>query len=93
VFGRVQPTAELFAGIRDLINARLGVRDYRTKTAALMLVAQASGTLDGEDFVQSLFELLRENWLRALAAAKPRGRTSAGTPLNSRSQTATLVLR
>jgi hypothetical protein len=63
------PTADLFAGIGELINARLGVSDYGTKTAALRLVAEASGTVDGEDFIQSLFELLRENWLRALPTA------------------------
>ena len=64
------PTVDLSAGIGDLINARLGVRNYRTKTAALMLVAEASGTFDGEDFVQSLFELLHQNWLRTLPTAK-----------------------
>jgi hypothetical protein len=63
-------TIDLFAGVGDLINTHLGVMDYRTKTAALMLVAQASGTLDGEDLVQALFELLRQNWLRALPTAK-----------------------
>lgn len=64
------PTIDLFAGVGNLINARLGVRDYRTKTAALMLVSQASCTLDCDDFVQSLFQLVRQNWLRALPAAK-----------------------
>jgi hypothetical protein len=49
---------------------RISDRHNRTKTAALKLVAQASGTVNGEAFVESLFELLRENWLRALPAAK-----------------------
>lgn len=62
-------TIDLFTGIHDLINARFGVPDYRTKTS-LRLVARASGTIDGEAFVQSLFELLRENWLRALPNAR-----------------------
>jgi hypothetical protein len=64
------PTPDLFAGIDGLINARLGVQNYRTKTAVLKLAAQTAGTFDGEDFVHSLFELLRENWLRVLPTTK-----------------------
>lgn len=66
----VQPsTIDLFTGIHDLINAHFGVSDYRTKTS-LRLVAQASGAIDGKAFVQSLFDLLRENWLHALPNAR-----------------------
>lgn len=63
-------TTDLFAGVDAIINARLGVVNYRTKTATKTLVARAPGSLDGEGLVEELFEMLRANWHRALPSAK-----------------------
>lgn len=61
---------DLFAGVDAIINARLGVVNYRTKTATKALVARPPSTLDGEGLVEALFETLRANWHRALPSAK-----------------------
>ena len=52
---------DLFDGMNILIKNHLGVtEDYRTRTAALELAA-SGGTIDGEYFVNALFERLRQN--------------------------------
>jgi hypothetical protein len=64
------PAPDLFAGIDDLIKNRLGVtKHYRTITAAREL-ADKTSTINGEEFVNALFDGLRNYWLRAPPAAK-----------------------
>jgi hypothetical protein len=59
-------TADLFEGIHDLINARLGVTKFQTLTAALELAARNPFVLDGEEFVHALFDQLDKNWTSVL---------------------------
>ncbi len=59
--------AGLFAGVDEVINACLGVTNYRTKTAAKTLVTRSS-PIDGGELAEVLFEVLRRNWLGVLPA-------------------------
>jgi hypothetical protein len=59
-------TTDLFAGVNKVIDARLGVKDFRTRTAALELTAKKPLAFDGQDLVQVLFERLDTNWTSML---------------------------
>jgi hypothetical protein len=68
--------AGLFAGVDDLINAQFGLTErYRTKTANRSLLTCGRDDFDGVNFVESLFALLQQNWLRATSHL-PAGRRS-----------------
>lgn len=60
----------MFEGIDDVISDHLGVADYKTRTAAKMLVSRTA-VINGTEFVNAFFESLKRNWLRALPDAKP----------------------
>jgi len=61
-----RPAGGLFAGVEDVFNTRLGVRDYRARAAAKILVGRSSEPIDGQALVEILFKTLRDNWRRAL---------------------------
>src|SRR5437899_916001 len=62
----------LLDGFQEIIDAHLGVKNFRTRTAALQLAARKPLVLDGEEFVPALFERLDANWSAILpGVAKP----------------------
>jgi hypothetical protein len=65
----------LFVGIDGVINQRLEVKNFRTRTAALELSARKPLLFDGQEFIQSLFAQLERNWTAVLSpSTKPPSR-------------------
>src|SRR5262245_27510495 len=55
-----------FDGLPEIICTHLGVKNFRTKKAALELAARNPFVFSGEQFVRALFERLDRNWSAVL---------------------------
>lgn len=64
--------AALFTGINEVINDRLSVKNFRTRTSALELAARSNLAISGPEFVQAIFSQLSANW----TAVSTEGRRS-----------------
>jgi hypothetical protein len=52
----------LFDGFQDIVDVHLGIKNFRTRTAALQFFARKPFVLDGEGFVRAVFDRLDANW-------------------------------
>jgi hypothetical protein len=52
----------LFDGFQDIVDVHLGIKKFRTRTAALQFFARKPFVLDGEGFVRAVFDRLDANW-------------------------------